>query len=73
MCELQYATGTQPAASGWKIKRKGPENANEYVGSVQNVETGFKSSFLSCAETKPLLFNFSVLMLLYLAVGYGVP
>jgi hypothetical protein len=53
-------------------KRKGPENANEYVDSVYNRETGFKSSFLSYAETKPLLFNFNVLLLLYLAVGYGV-
>jgi hypothetical protein len=41
-------------------RRKGPENANEYVGSVHNGGTGFKPSFLSYAETKPLLFNFNV-------------
>lgn len=53
-------------------KRKGTENADEYVGSVHNGETGFKPSFLSYAETKPLLFNFKMLMRLYLAVCYGV-
>jgi hypothetical protein len=54
------------------VGRSGRYKEYENVGGVHNEETGFKPSLLSYAEIKPVLVNFEVLMLLYLAVSCKV-